>query len=106
MPPIVVDCHSHVCNAEDIPIDGFLKRKLRAPSLLTGVFSGPLDLVAAGRAPGAEEAARPLVLFARRLHGIPLARPGPAHGRARRCHGGEALPAVRLRADRQRVPLR
>ena len=28
MPAIVVDCHSHVFNAEDIPIDGFLKRKL------------------------------------------------------------------------------
>jgi predicted TIM-barrel fold metal-dependent hydrolase len=87
MPPIVVDCHSHVFNAEDIPIDGFLKRKLRAPSLLTGVFSGPLDLVAAGRAPGAEEAARLLVLIARRLDGIP--DDGGLEG-----VGGDSLPEV------------
>jgi hypothetical protein len=42
MSGIVVDCHSHVFNAEDIPIDGFLKRRVPVPSLLTGVFSGPL----------------------------------------------------------------
>lgn len=57
MEPIVVDCHSHVFNAEDLPIDGFLKRRLAPlPSLLTGVFSLPLDLLTARAAPGLTEA--------------------------------------------------
>ena len=63
------------------------KRKLRAPSLLPGVFSGPLDLVAAGRAPGAEEPARLLVLIARRLDGIP-------DDRELEAVGGDSLPEV------------
>lgn len=71
MQPIVVDGHSHVFNAEDIPINGFLNRRLRTPALLTGVFSVPLDLVAAGRATGGVEAVRLLALIAARLDGTP-----------------------------------
>lgn len=66
----VVDCHSHIFNAEDIPIDGFLKRRLPVPSLLTGVFSGPLDRLASWRAPGEEEAARLLALIRNALDGL------------------------------------
>lgn len=45
------------------PVDGFLKKRIPAPSLLTGVFSGPLDGVAARRAPGPGEAARLVALI-------------------------------------------
>ncbi|MER7555875.1 amidohydrolase family protein [Nocardioides sp. NPDC126508] len=73
MAGIVVDCHSHIFNAEDIPIDGFLKRRMPVPSLLTGVFSGPLDRLASWRAPGEEEAARLLVLIRNALDGLEAA---------------------------------
>lgn len=53
--PIVVDCHSHVFNAEDLPVDGFIKRLSPLPSLLTGVFSVPLDLLTQWVAPGSGE---------------------------------------------------
>lgn len=39
----IVDCHSHVFNAEDLPIDGFVKELSPAPRLLTGILSVPLD---------------------------------------------------------------
>jgi hypothetical protein len=39
----IVDCHSHVFNAEDLPIDGFIKKLAPTPSLLTGIISVPLD---------------------------------------------------------------
>lgn len=39
----IVDCHSHVFNAEDLPIDGFIKKLSPAPSFLTGILSVPLD---------------------------------------------------------------
>jgi predicted TIM-barrel fold metal-dependent hydrolase len=77
MAEIVVDCHSHVFNAEDIPIDGFLKRRLPVPSLLTGVFSVPLDRLASWRAPGEEEAARLLVLIRQALDGLEVAPEAP-----------------------------
>lgn len=41
--PIVVDGHSHVFNAEDLPIDGFIKRLSPVPAFLTGFLSWPLD---------------------------------------------------------------
>jgi predicted TIM-barrel fold metal-dependent hydrolase len=55
---VAVDCHSHIFNAEDIPLDGFLKRRLPLPSILTGVFSVPLDAVTAWVAPGSRESSR------------------------------------------------
>ena len=45
--PIVVDCHSHVFNAEDLPIDGFIKRLSPVPAFLTGFLSWPLDKLTA-----------------------------------------------------------
>lgn len=53
--PIVVDCHSHVFNAEDLPVDGFIRRLSPLPSLLTGVFSKPLDRLTQWVAPGSAE---------------------------------------------------
>lgn len=67
MTPTVVDSHSHIFNADDIPIDGFLKHKLRIPALLTATFSGPLDRLASHRAPGAEEAGRLIELIQRAI---------------------------------------
>ena len=55
MPTIVVDCHSHIFNAEDLPIDGFIKKLSPAPSLLTGIVSVPLDRLTAWAAPGSSE---------------------------------------------------
>jgi hypothetical protein len=70
MEPIVVDCHSHVFNAEDLPIDGFLKRRLTPlPSLLAGVASLPLDRLTAWAAPGSREVERLRVLIAQ-LEGL------------------------------------
>jgi len=51
MPRVVVDCHSHVFNAEDLPIDVFVKRRSPAPALLTGILSLPLDRLSAWAAP-------------------------------------------------------
>jgi hypothetical protein len=53
--PTVVDCHSHIFNAEDLPIDGFIRRMSPVPSLLTGVLSLPLDRLTAWAAPGSAE---------------------------------------------------
>jgi predicted TIM-barrel fold metal-dependent hydrolase len=39
----IVDCHSHVFNAEDLPIDGFIKKLSPAPKILTGIVTVPLD---------------------------------------------------------------
>lgn len=39
----IVDCHSHIFNAEDLPIDGFIKELAPVPRLLTAVVSVPLD---------------------------------------------------------------
>ena len=52
----VVDSHSHTFNAEDLPIDGFIKRLSPIPSLLTGIFSLPLDRLAQWAATGTKEA--------------------------------------------------
>lgn len=54
-PAIIVDCHSHVFNAEDLPIDGFIKRISPLPSFLTGVVSLPLDEVTSWAAVGSKE---------------------------------------------------
>ncbi|MGB8860895.1 MAG: hypothetical protein WCC60_16665, partial [Ilumatobacteraceae bacterium] len=62
--PIVVDCHSHIFNAEDLPIDGFIKRQSPVPSLLTGVLSLPLDRLTQWAAPGSGEIATLLALLA------------------------------------------
>jgi predicted TIM-barrel fold metal-dependent hydrolase len=43
MPVPIVDCHSHVFNAEDLPIDGFIRKLAPTPGLLTGIVSVPLD---------------------------------------------------------------
>jgi len=56
MPTTIVDCHSHIFNAEDLPIDGFVKRLSPVPSLLTGILSVPLDRLTAWVAPGHAEA--------------------------------------------------
>lgn len=61
--PIVVDCHSHIFNAEDLPIDGFIKRMSPVPSLLTGVLSLPLDRLTQWAAPGSGEIATILALL-------------------------------------------
>lgn len=53
---IVVDSHSHIFNAEDLPIDGFIKKLSPAPRLITSVISIPLDRLAAWVAPGSSEA--------------------------------------------------
>ncbi len=50
-----VDSHSHIFNAEDLPIDGFIKKLSPVPALLTGVFSVPLDALMAWAAPGSGE---------------------------------------------------
>ncbi len=50
--PVVVDAHSHVFNAEDLPIDGFLKELIPAPRFLSGLVTQPLDLLTAWLAPG------------------------------------------------------
>ena len=39
----LVDCHSHIFNAEDLPIDGFIKRLSPRPDILNGIYSVPLD---------------------------------------------------------------
>lgn len=62
--PIVVDCHSHIFNAEDLPIDGFIKRMSPVPSLLTGVLSLPLDRLTQWAAPGSGEITTILALLA------------------------------------------
>lgn len=64
-----VDSHSHVFNAEDLPIDGFLKRLSPVPRLLTGVVSVPLDRLAAWAAPGSGEAEH-LLAFLRGAAGL------------------------------------
>lgn len=46
MPEPIVDCHSHVFNAEDLPIDGFIKKLSTVPDILTGIVSVPLDRLA------------------------------------------------------------
>ncbi len=84
MTPTVVDSHSHIFNADDIPIDGFLKHKLRIPTLLTAVFAGPLERLATRRAPGPEEAARLIELIQRAID----ARSGRPRERDRRSVGG------------------
>ncbi len=73
--PIVVDCHSHIFNAEDLPIDGFIKRLSPVPSLLTGVLSLPLDRLTQWAAPGSGEIDDILALLATGggLEGIPMA---------------------------------
>jgi predicted TIM-barrel fold metal-dependent hydrolase len=38
-----VDCHSHVFNAEDLPIEGFIGELSSFPSILTKIVSVPLD---------------------------------------------------------------
>lgn len=54
----IVDCHSHVFNAEDLPIDGFIKKLSPAPRLLTGIVSVPLDLLTQWVARSTQEEAR------------------------------------------------
>ncbi len=77
--PIVVDCHSHIFNAEDLPIDGFIKRMSPVPSLLTGVLSLPLDRLSQWAAPGSGEVAAILALLApdAALDAAPLALDTP-----------------------------
>lgn len=61
---VEVDGHSHVFNAEDLPIDGFIKALSPVPRLLTGVVSVPLDRLAAWAAPGSREEQVLLALLA------------------------------------------
>ena len=58
VPAIIVDAHSHAFNAEDLPIDGFIKRLAPTPKLLTGLVSVPLDRLTQWVAPGRREAER------------------------------------------------
>ena len=51
MPSIVVDCDSHVFNAEEMPHRRVSQAEAPAPSSLTGASLVPLDFVAAGCAP-------------------------------------------------------
>lgn len=51
LPHVVVDIHSHVFNAEDLPIDGFVKRLAPVPGLLTSILSRPLDALTQWVAP-------------------------------------------------------
>ncbi len=51
----IVDVHSHIFNAEDLPIDGFIRRLSPLPGFVTAVVSKPLDLLAQWRAPGSKE---------------------------------------------------
>jgi len=53
-PATIVDIHSHVFNADDLPIDGFVKKLFSAPALVTGILSVPLDRLTQWRAPGDE----------------------------------------------------
>jgi predicted TIM-barrel fold metal-dependent hydrolase len=50
--PVIVDAHSHIFNAEDLPIDGFVKELSPVPGFLTGLVSGPLDALTSWLAPG------------------------------------------------------
>jgi predicted TIM-barrel fold metal-dependent hydrolase len=61
---VLVDCHAHIFNAEDLPIDGFIKRMSPVPSLLTGVLSLPLDRLTQWAAPGSGEITKILALLA------------------------------------------
>jgi hypothetical protein len=56
MSPVVVDCHSHIFNAEDLPIDGFIRKQSPLPSLVTGALSLPFDRVISWATPGSQEA--------------------------------------------------
>ena len=67
LPTVVVDAHSHVFNAEDLPIDGFIKRLAPTPKLLTGIVSVPLDRLTQWVAPGSREGARIVALLTREL---------------------------------------
>lgn len=56
LPAIVVDVHSHVFNAEDLPIDGFIRKKLSpAVSLLAAAVTKPLDFLTQWAAEGISE---------------------------------------------------
>lgn len=46
LPPTIVDVHSHIFNAEDLPMDGFIRKLSPAPELITSILSGPLDVLA------------------------------------------------------------
>lgn len=59
--PVVVDAHSHIFNAEDLPIDGFLKELFPLPKFLTSLASGPLDALASWVAPGASNETQAIV---------------------------------------------
>lgn len=48
---MIVDIHSHVFNADDLPIDGFVRKLFPTPKLLTGVVSLPLDRLSQRAAP-------------------------------------------------------
>lgn len=54
-PPVIVDAHTHVFNAEDLPIDGFIKQLSPAPKLLTGLVSTPLDALSQWLAEGSSK---------------------------------------------------
>ncbi len=60
--PVIVDAHSHVFNADDLPIDGFIKKLFWTPRLLTGIVSVPLDYLAQQSA-RSQEISRLLVLL-------------------------------------------
>jgi predicted TIM-barrel fold metal-dependent hydrolase len=65
LPLAVVDVHTHVFNAEDLPIDGFVRRRLApTPRLLVPVLSRPLDSLAQWRAPGVGEKAKLVEMLA------------------------------------------
>lgn len=64
IPATVVDAHSHVFNAEDLPIDGFIRRLAPTPKLLTGLISVPLDRLTQWVAPGQRESERIVELLA------------------------------------------
>lgn len=51
----IVDVHTHVFNAEDLPIDGFVRQLSPAPGFVTAIVSKPLDALAQWRAPGGKE---------------------------------------------------
>lgn len=82
----VVDCHSHIFNAEDLPIDGFIRKHSPLPSLLTGALSLPFDKVLAWAAPGSGEAERLVELITAIVRG----QEAPA---------GDATPGVDLPSD-------
>ncbi len=71
-----VDAHSHVFNAEDLPIDGFIKRLSPAPRILTAVVSVPLDRLASWAAPGSGEVDALLAMLGGALREAPVTPPG------------------------------